>query len=409
MTINTEGRFDPDTKEIILDAMMADAKERFGPDINDGEKAVIRTLYDPVAERLAEAQIDLRDILDASQIANASGAALDHICEKIGVIRKPATTAKGTSRFSRSTAASTDYVIEKGVIIQTDGIDPIQFQTTKQATLPAGQTSVDVTIVAVNGGSNSNLGPNTLTDLQSFPTGIEEVTNPTETSGGSDVEADDELRERATEELGSGSRASANAILRALKRVEGVKSVSIFINDDDEPDDDGRDPHSFELVVEGGNEQDVANQIIDHKAAGDGTLGGFNGTGVTADAELINGQTHPVSWSEPTTIQVYVDATIQTTEDYAGDDAVRNAIVWYVGGLLTTGNEASGSLNGGSDVLFGEIEFAIRSVEGVYDVTDLKIGTSPNPTGTSNITISPQEVATSDGTDSSLTITKSSI
>ncbi|SEL17182.1 baseplate J/gp47 family protein [Haloferax larsenii] len=405
MTINSEGRFDPDTKEIILDAMMADAKERFGSDLNDNELAVIRTFYDPIAERLAEAQIDLAALLDSAQLAHASGAALDKLVEQIGVSRKPATKATGTARFSRTEAAGVDYDIPEGTVVQTEGIDPIEFETTVKSTLPAGQTQVDVPIKAVKGGSNANLGPNTLTELQSFPTGIEAVTNPSATSGGSDEETDDELRERAKNELGEGSRASATALIRGLKRVDGVKSVSIFINDTPNTDGDGRDPHSFELVVEGGNSQDIADKIIELKAAGDGTVGGFAGSEVTQNANLPNGQTHSVSWSEPTEIQVYVDMTLSTTGDYEGDSEVRDSIVRYVGGILSSGNEAPGNLNGGDDVLYGEIEFAIRSVEGVYDVTDLKVGTSPSPSGTSNISVNAQEVATSDATDGSLTIT----
>ncbi|QRV15016.1 baseplate J/gp47 family protein [Haloterrigena salifodinae] len=404
MTINSEGRFDPDAKEAILDAMMADAKERFGADLNDSELAVIRTFYDPIAERLAEAQIDLAAILDASQIAHAKGKALDKLCEQIGITRRPATKAKGTARFSRSEAATVDYTIPAGTVIQTDSYTPIEFETTRGATLPAGETTVDVPIEAVEGGVNSNLGANTITRMKTPVTGINSVTNPAQTDGGSDVEADDELRERATEELGAGSRASAPALIRGLKRVEGVKSVSIFINDDDEPDKDGRDPHAFELVVEGGNPQDIADQIIELKAAGDGTLGGFSGTKATGDAQLPNGQTHPVEWSEPTQVQVYVDMTLKTTDEYDGDEAVMDAIVRYVGGILTTGNEYPGELAGGDDVLYGEIEYAIRSVEGVYDVTDLSIGKSATETGTTNIAISPQEVATSKGTDGSIII-----
>ncbi|MFC7199505.1 baseplate J/gp47 family protein [Halospeciosus flavus] len=409
MTVNDEGSFDPDTKEVILDAMMADAKTRFGDDLNDSELAIIRLFYDPIAERLAEAQIDLAAILDASQIANASGAALDKVVEQIGVSRKPAQRATGQARFQREEAASTDYTIPVGTVVQTGGYEPIEFETTVQATLPAGQTHVDVNIRALEGGSDSNLGPNTITRMKTPVTGINGVTNHVETDGGKNRETDPELRERAKTELGEGSRASAPALVRGLKRVPGVKSVSIFINDTPETDAEGRDSNAFELVVEGGDEQAVADQILELKAAGDGTVGGIAGTPKTGDAALPNGQTHPVSWSEPTQRQVYVDMTITTTEDYEGDTAVRDSIVRYIGGTRSSGTLTSGDLDGGDDVLVGEIEFAIRQVPGVYDVTDLKVGLTENPTGTDNVEISGQEVATSDALDGSLTITRNSL
>ncbi|MFC7165853.1 hypothetical protein [Halospeciosus flavus] len=161
--------------------------------------------------------------------------------------------------------------------------------------------------------------------------------------------------------------------------------------------------------MEGGDEQAVADQILELKAAGDGTVGGIAGTPKTGDAALPNGQTHPVSWSEPTQRQVYVDMTITTTEDYEGDTAVRDSIVRYIGGTRSSGTLTSGDLDGGDDVLVGEIEFAIRQVPGVYDVTDLKVGLTENPTGTDNVEISGQEVATSDALDGSLTITRNSL
>ncbi|MFC7165854.1 baseplate J/gp47 family protein [Halospeciosus flavus] len=205
MTVNDEGSFDPDTKEVILDAMMADAKTRFGDDLNDSELAIIRLFYDPIAERLAEAQIDLAAILDASQIANASGAALDKVVEQIGVSRKPAQRATGQARFQREEAASTDYTIPVGTVVQTGGYEPIEFETTVQATLPAGQTHVDVNIRALEGGSDSNLGPNTITRMKTPVTGINGVTNHVETDGGKNRETDPELRERAKTELGEGA------------------------------------------------------------------------------------------------------------------------------------------------------------------------------------------------------------
>ncbi|NUC72535.1 baseplate J/gp47 family protein [Haloterrigena sp. SYSU A558-1] len=406
MTINDEGSFDPDTKAIILDAMMADAKTRFGDDLNDSELAVIRLYYDPIAERLAEAQIDLAAILDASQIENASGAALERVVEQVGITRKPAIRATGQARFSREEAASVDYTIPEGTVIQTDSYDPIEFETTVRATLPAGETTVDVNIRAVGGGSRPNLGANTITRMKTPVTGLHEVTNPVETTGGKNEETDPELRERAKTELGVGSRASAPALVRGLQRVEGVKSVSIFINDDAEPDLDGRDPNSFELVVEGGEPQDIADQIMELKAAGDGTVGGVAGTLRTGDGSLPNGQTHPVAWSEPTEVQVYVDMTITTTEDYEGDTAVRDSIVKYIGGMRSSGTLTPGKLKGGDDVLYGEVEFSIRQIPGVYDVTDLKVGLSANPTESSNVEISGQEVATANATDDSLTITR---
>jgi hypothetical protein len=409
MTITEDGSFDPDTKAAILDAMIEDAKTRFGEDLNDSQLAPIRFFYDPIAERLAEAQIDLADILNATQINNAEGAALDSVVERIGVVRNPGKRATGQVRFSRDNAATVDYTIHDGTQVQTGGFDPIVFETTTEASLPAGQSQVDVNVQAVEIGSGGNVAPNTITQMKTSVTGIENVTNPSLTDGGLDRESDPELRERAKTELSEGSRSSAPAIIRGLKQVEGVKSVSLFVNDDPDPDVDGRDPNSFEAVVEGGLNQDIADQLVELKAAGDGTVGGFAGTAQTGSGTLPNGQALSVAWSEPTQQQVYVDADITTTEDYEGDDAVRDSIVKYIGGQRSSGSLTAGTLGAGDTVLVGEVEFAIRQVLGVYDVTGLKVGLSANPTGTTNVSLNETEVPTADSLDGSITFTKSSL
>jgi hypothetical protein len=409
MTITEDGSFDPDTKAVILDAMIEDAKARFGEDLNDSQLAPIRFFYDPIAERLAEAQIDLADILSSTQIDNASEAALDAVVQKIGVVRNSGKRSIGQVRFSRDNPATVDYTIHDGTQVQTGGFDPIVFETTTEATLPSGASQVDVNIQAVEIGSGGNVAPNTITQMKTSVTGIEEVTNPAVTEGGLDRESDPELRERAKVELSEGSRSSAPAIIRGLKQVAGVKSVSLFVNDDPDPDVDGRDPNSFEAVVEGGQTQDIADQLVELKAAGDGTVGGFAGAEQTGSGTLPNGQALPVSWSEPTQRQVYIDVDITTTDDYEGDTAVRDSIVKYIGGLRSSGSLTSGTLGAGDTVLTGEIEFAVRQVLGVYDVTSLKVGLSANPTGTTNVELGDTEVPTADAVDGSITFTKSEL
>lgn len=407
MTINTDGSFDPDDKAVILDSMMADAKERFGEDLKDDDLAVIRLFYDPVAERLAESQVDIAAVLRASQIRNADGENLDLLAEQIGVTRIPARKATGTARFSRGSAASVDYTIPEGTVVQTDSTDPAEFQTTVSTSLPAGQTFVDVNIESTEGGIDGNVGANTITVMRRAPTGIEDVTNPAGTAGGAEVEDDEELRARTSKEVGSGSRASVPALVRGIRRVDGVKSVSIFVNDTNTADVDGRDPHSFELVVEGGNPAEVADQILEIKAAGDTSVGGFSGTAVVQEVTLPNGQPLSISYSNPAVQNIWVDVGVKTTDEYAGADVIRDEVVSYIGGLLTSGNEVGGDLGVGDDVVIGEVEFAVRSAPGIYDVEwcNIAVGATPTASDNVNLEILSGQKASSDATDGTITIT----
>lgn len=408
-----DGDFVEDSREAILEAMVADAKEYWGEDLSDGQESFVRAMYIPVAGRFAEAQNDIGLVLESAQIDNAEDKALGLLTALIGVVRIPAAKATGEAVFSREVASTTtDYTIPKGTIVQTEGNTPVRFETTQSGVLEMNTTSVTIPIKAVKGGVKGNVAANHVTVMPSPPSGVEAVTNPAATENGRNEETDPALRARAKKQLSAGSRASANALLSAVGRLDGVKSTSIFLNKTNDPDADGQAAHSFELVVEGGNDTEIAQTIFETKAAGDTSESGIHGTAVGPfTVELVNGQTEQLGYSVPVLVQVYIDADIQTTSEYEGDNAVLNSIVQYIGGLLSTGGTADGQLGVGDDVIIGEIEYAIRSVAGVHDVTSLTaaLDIAPTSTDTSNIAVGDGSVATSDATDATITLTTTQV
>ncbi|MFC6953789.1 baseplate J/gp47 family protein [Halorubellus litoreus] len=374
--------------------------------MQDGDESIIRAVYEPVAVRFAEIQNDLGLVLDSAQLDHAEGLALDFLTALIGVRRQDAVVATGSARFSRGAAAGVDYTIPKGTTVQTDSDTPVRFVTTTSATLLSGNTEVDVAIKAVEGGVLGNVGANTLVVMPSAPSGIEAVTNPAETTGGVDEEADDELRARAEEQLSEGSAATPNSIITAIQNISGVKDVTYFGNNQDVTDADGLPPHSGEFVVQGGDGQTIAQKIADKKAWGDTLASGVHGSSDGPfTVTYINGQTDEFSISRPTEVQIYVDMDIEVTDEFAGTDSVRDAIVAYTGGLMSTGSTIEGDIGVGDDVIFGEIQYAIRSVDGVYDITALTVDTVDPPTGTANLAIGDGSVATADSNDDSITLT----
>lgn len=404
-----DGRPDPDTKSEILEALIADAKNYWGDDLNDTQQSILREFYDPIADRLAQAQEDIGLVLDSAQIDHATEAALDLLTALIGVPRKPAEKSTGTVTFSRSTSADVDYTIPKGTIVQTDSTDPIKFETTEAKNLATGTSSVDAPVAALVGGVEGNLGPNTLIIMPNPPAGVEEATNAADTTGGADEENDDELRERAKGELSEGTRASVPALINALRKVDGVTSVDVVENDTASTDGDGRPSHSVEPIVAGtflNNE--IAQSIYDTKAGGMPIVGGYAGTSTNGTATLPNGDSKTVTFSIATEVQIYVDVNLQHTSEYAGDTAVQDSIVTYIGGILSSGNEVVG-LNVSDDVIYNKVMEAILSVGGVFDVTSLTIDTVDPPAGTSNITIADGSVATADATDGSITLTTTAV
>lgn len=582
MTI-IDGSFDPDTKEQILDALVAGAEDAFDEELDPDQASVIRGFYETVAQYMASQQEDIAQVLTASQIDNAEGQALDLLAALVGVTRLQPQPAETTLQFSRNSRTLTDYTVPEGSKAQTDEADPVVFATDNPATIKfidgfedndineytgdkttfsttttsydgsyglraasstgkiiavddtvtpgsvmhvrqylnagavagtlfavgdannyysaivdssadevrlektdGGSTSTvgsaaavtvptgswidfeiqwgaddTVTLVlrnssgselvshtvedsndprgkggigfesldstaakhwdnftmsavgavatATSDGADTNVGANTVTILSSSISGVDSVTNPVGGDGGRDEEQDDTYRERAKRELSEGMRASLPALISQIRNVEGVNSITIIDNDTNSSDADGRPGHSFEAIVGAPSESydAVAEAILETKAAGDTSVGGYDGTAVTRTLELVNGQTKDITFSKPTTVQIYVDCDLTKTESYAGDEAVQDHIVQYIGGVLSSGDDTSGELDAGDDVVYNQMVEAIMDVEGVYDITNLEFDNTTSPTGTSNYTIAASEVATADATDGSLDINSS--
>jgi uncharacterized phage protein gp47/JayE len=582
MTI-VDGTFEPTPKETILQELIASAEEAFDREFNADEVSVLRSFYDPVAEVMAEQQVDIGGVLSASQIDNAEGASLSLLGALIGVQRQRAQPAETRLRFSRDGPTPRSYSIPEGTEAQTDSTDAVVFATDEPGTLafidgfeenslsnyggdtgsftrsttqayegsyslegtatgsifnlisdygynttfsarhyltagadqgvifgaqdensyyratvdesagsvlvevidnssvidssstsvtvPTGEwlrsqvnwredgeiehvlydssgselarttlveaepTYVDGGVGFYSGGSNekyidnytmeavgipatateaglqTNVNPDSAIVLPQPPTGIQSVTNPVPAEGGVDEEDDEPYRERAKRELSEGARATQPALITQINRVNATKSVSVIVNDTDSTDAAGRPAHSFEPVVDVESEfyEDVAEAIIDTKAAGDASVGGYAGSAVSRTIELVNGQEKEIEFSIPTQVQIYVDCDIVKTDTYGGNEAVQDSIVQYVGGTLSTSEDIDGELEVGDDVIYNQVLEAVMNVPGVHDVTNLELGTSSSPTGMSNVTIADAEAAFATAEDASLDISASDL
>lgn len=153
----------------------------------------------------------------------------------------------------------------------------------------------------------------------------------------------------------------------------------------------GLPPHSVEVFVTGGVDDDIAEQLFDVVAGGIETWGDTLAT-VTDDS----GNEQEVRFSRPTTVTIYVIVEIVPNDDWdatTGPNAVRDAIVHYIGGTDTTGS-IYGGLDPGDDVIRAEIIAAIMAVTGVKNIGVLKIDkVNPAVATTGDVAIATTEVA----------------
>jgi phage-related baseplate assembly protein len=121
----------------------------------------------------------------------ARGAVLDAIGESKDVIRLEAQKAICTVRFTLSAAQSTPMIIPKGTRTTPDGV--YFFETVSEKSISSGELYVDIECMATTAGASHNgFSPgqiNALVDIIPF---IGQVSNIDVSSGGADIEADDD-------------------------------------------------------------------------------------------------------------------------------------------------------------------------------------------------------------------------
>lgn len=399
-----------------------------------------------VADRLAEAQELLQAIHSADDEAAASGDALDALCALTGTVRQvaaPSTTdslvlagdtgtlvptgsqvsspSTGTawqtledSTFGAASAwtITTAYVVgdvrknsgnvyvcitagtSAGAGGPTTEAEDITDGTVHWRFIGAGDGFDDeVEAAATETGPKSGLAY-TITEIDTPVSGWTGVVNLLDADEGTDLETDAELRVRRVEEIAAPGASIPDAIRARMRRVDGVTSVTVFYNNTDATDGDGIPPHSVEVLVQGGDDQDIFDALlIECVAGGIATHGTETGT-----AEDSQGTSHTVKFTRPDEIEIYVIITVEVdAESYPddGDDLVKAAIVAF-GDDQGAGRNARARPIGAAVISRVDSAGIELGVAGVIDTPSVKIGTAAVPTLETTIAISLRELAVFD-------------
>lgn len=214
---------------------------------------------------------------------------------------------------------------------------------------------------------------NTIDTILTPMLGWDSVINPIAATPGTERETDEELRLRFRNGKYDRATNTLDAIYSALINLDNVSEVTIYENDTSIVDSNGVPAHSFLPIVVGGLSTDIANAIWENKPIGILSYGN-----TTVSINDIQGFAHQVSFSRPNSLVIYISIDITTDVNFPanGNDAIKSAIIQYFADNLGTGD----------DVVYSRLYTPINSVPG-HEVVSLKIGTSPSPTGTSNIVV----------------------
>lgn len=359
-------------------------------ELNDETKAIFGDNFDVSAESpdgqingtISESNANLWEIAEESYNAfnpsAATGVTLSNLVQLNGITRLPATS----SRVGLTLSGTPGTIIPAGNLVSTSDSNS-QFTTEVDITLDGGGLG-SVFGAAVNTGPITALA-GTVTVIDTPLTGWDSVTNSADATPGTNEETDVELRARRERSIARDAQAIIDAIFAGVSNTPGVTSVTVLENDTDVTDINGLPPHSFEVIVVGGSDTDIGDVIWLKKPAGILSFG-------TTTVQIFDSQgiPHDISFARPTQVDIYVEVDVTAFSDYPadGDDQIKQAIVDYANGDLIAGRGFELS----EDVIYTRLYTPINSVQG-HEITGLRIGTSPNPTGTSNIPITATEIS----------------
>lgn len=126
-----------------------------------------------------------------------------------------------------------------------------------------------------------------------------------------------------------------------------------------ETDEEGRPPHSVEIIVDGGDETSIASIILDKKAAGIQTFGS-----ITVNVATEYGDSIPVSFNRPEYIYVWMKVTLDADKAYLPTNYANLAINSIV-------KDAS-KLQAGDNMLSQTFNDGIYSAVGGVTYVDIK-------------------------------------
>lgn len=181
------------TASEIVSRMVAQFETALGETLQPSDER--RIFLNNLAQVVVAIANDTNDKGNQNLLRYARGTALDDIGDFFGVERIAAQGASVRLKFALSEARTADTTIQQGTRATPDG--DTYFATTEALTIPAGSTEGEVLATCLTAGAVGNgytAGQiRYIVDNAPF---LASVSNTTESSGGSDEESDESLRER---------------------------------------------------------------------------------------------------------------------------------------------------------------------------------------------------------------------
>ena len=362
----------------LLDELNSEVKSIFGENFNVSPESPDGQINGVISESNANLWEIAEEAYNAFNPKAAAGTTLSNLVQLNGITRLAATR----SHVELTLTGDSGTVIPEGSLISTSDTGD-ELSTDVSVTID-GTGNAIVQATALEFGPITMLA-GTITEIDNPVTGWDTVNNTSDANEGTNEESDPDLRARRQRSVARDAQAIIDGIRAAVENIDNVTQALVLENDTDAVDANGLPAHSFQVVVSGGADIDVADIIWLKKPAGIQAFGD-----ITEQVIDSQGISHDISFSRPTAVTIYVEVTLTTFAEYPanGDDLIKQAIVDYANGDLIE-NRSFGLAD---DVIYTRLYTPINSVAG-HEIDDLQISISSPASGTANIAIAVDEIA----------------
>lgn len=365
--------------ETILAEMRSDFETTFGENLNTSPESPDGQIIGTVSASLYDLWEIAQGAYNAFNPSAATDVALSNLVQLNGITREEAIA----STVTLTLAGSNGTIIPVGTVVSSsDG--SVSFTTDASVTIPVGLT-IDVEATAtVTGPSIAVAG--SVTVIENPITGWDSVTNNTDAVVGRDEESDSDLRAKRELSVSKPSKGILETILAEVISLTGVEEAFIYENSTPLVDPvNGTPSNSFQVVVLGGLDLEIATAIFDEKPIGIESYG-------TTIVPVLDSQqiSHAIGFTRPAVIGIYVAITLTKFSDYPadGDDTIKQKIVDYANGDLIAGRGFGVSDN----IIQTQLYTPVNGVGG-HSILSMFIGTSPSPALSDDIPIDFDEVS----------------
>lgn len=309
-------------------------------------------------------------------VAYAPDLLLDDAAERVGVrrIRGQKTTIQNVTLTNTT---DSPYLVPIGTLLRQSAT-AVEFQTLNEVTIPAtGSVLVNIESVNMGAFTASEGSINTIVNPVS---GFSSVSNTSlqVVRVGRAKETNAELRRRTTLSINKSKGGVTSAIAnRVYEEVEGVSYTDWRENRGDTTDANGLPRKTFEVIVEGGVDIDVAQKINECQPAGINSYG-------TTSVDILDSRQNlfTIKFSRINDIQIYliINLTVNSLYNSSSDLIIKNLL-------------ANLKFERQETIFTYKLIPALSQINGIESIDDIFQAITPTPTTNTKIIIGANERA----------------